>query len=246
MSVSISNGAPFPPLGPITRQIIIPSYLYQQYQGDDALQAFVDAENVMAQEWLNWWNLISLPVWSGLTNGLLDWIGAGLYGYPRPTLSIPTVIPLAGPYNSGPYNVAPYNGNESSVVTALQPVSDDIYQRMLTWHLYLGDGWQFTTKWLKKRVHRFLNGPNGTSPSDDNTLDVSVVWSAHQATITIPNNAVGQIFEFAVLDGVLALPLQYTFEVVLGSVVPIGEARAGNIAITTQESVDYLRSGMGH
>ena len=72
MSVSISNGAPFPPLGPTTRQIIIPSYLYQQYQGDDALQAFVDAENVMAQEWLNWWNLINLPVWSGLTNGLLD------------------------------------------------------------------------------------------------------------------------------------------------------------------------------
>jgi hypothetical protein len=213
MSGAVENGLPFPPLGPTTLGGIIPSYLYQQYQDDDALQTFVEAYNVMAQEWLDWFNQINLPVWSCLSGPLLDWIGSGLYGYPRPTLSVVTVNGTTGPYNTMAYDETVYNEGVVSESTVYVPVTDDIYQRMLTWHQYKGDGYQFTMRWLKQRVHRFLNGANGVLLINDNTDDVSVSCAGADFTITVPNTPTGQIFQYAVLDGVLALPFQYSFTV---------------------------------
>jgi hypothetical protein len=214
MSGAVQTGTPFPPLGPTTTQRQIPSYLYQQYQDDDALQAFVAAQNVLQQDWLNWFNQINLPVWFSLSGALLDWVGQGLYGYPRPTLSYTQAVDLGG-YGTAFYGQLAYGMSIPLSTTTLLPVNDDIYKRMLTWHLFKGDGFQFTMRWLKQRIHRFLNGANGFLAVNDTTEDVSVTCSGTTFTVTLASSSIAQIFQFAISDGVLAFPFMFDLTVVL-------------------------------
>jgi hypothetical protein len=122
---------------------VIPAYVYQQYADDADVQAFFSNYNTAAQQFLTWFATVGLPVYTGLSGSLLDWVGVGLYGIPRPTL-----------------------GN------AL--VSDDVYQRCMTWALYKGDGTLFNIRWLKRRIMRFLEGTNGTDPGVNQTYQISV------------------------------------------------------------------------
>ena len=80
---------------------LLPSYLYLQYQDDDNLQAFVDVYNSQAQEYLDWFYSISLPVYTSdtISGSLLDWVAQGLYGMPRPVLAT-GVNQNLGPYNT--------------------------------------------------------------------------------------------------------------------------------------------------
>ena len=123
----------------------IPSYLFQEYADDADLQAFVSVFNTMAQEYVDWFNQVSLPVYTGplLTGTLLDWVAAGLYGIERPTL-------------------------------AATAVSDDVFQRVISWHFFKADGKQFDVRWLKRRIMRFLAGRNGTDPGINQTYQISV------------------------------------------------------------------------
>lgn len=217
----MTGPAEFPPDGPVTFQKVIPSYLYKQYEDDDDLQTFVASQNYLAQKWLDDFNSLSLPVWSALSGDLLDWVGRGLYGIRRPILSYQKPAPIgagSGPYATMPYNALPYAGGRlhpaNTNPVSYLPVTDDIYKRILTWHLYRGDGFQFSTRWLKRRVHRFINGLNGYLPTEDNTYDVSVTTTGAAAvTITVTANEIGTAFQYAVIDGVLALPFQITFTV---------------------------------
>jgi hypothetical protein len=199
---------------PTTLPRIIPSYLYEQYADDDSLQTFVAAQNIMAQWFLDWFTSINLPFYPGLSADLLNWVAAGLYGMARPLLTFENSIPFAG-YASAPYNVIPYNAALSITTASFVPVTDDVFQRIMTWHLYRGDGFQYSTPWLKKRVHRFLNGPAGLLAINDTTQDVSVSYAGSAVTITLETSQIAQIFQFAVNDGVLALPFEYSYSVVL-------------------------------
>jgi hypothetical protein len=40
----------------------------------------------MTQQYVSWFNQISLPIYTGLSGTLLDWVADNLYGYYRPTL----------------------------------------------------------------------------------------------------------------------------------------------------------------
>lgn len=218
------TGPVFPPPGPTSLQRVIPSYLYKQFEDDDDLQTFVAAQNYLAQQWVNDFNALNLPVWSGLSGALLDWVAQGLYGIRRPVLSYQQPGPSGagvGPYATMPYDTMPYDGGKlhpgnTAPVTYLA-ATDDVFQRILTWHLYKGDGFQFSTRWLKRRVHRFLNGRNGYLWPEDETYDVSITCSGTNITITVPNDEIGTVFQYAVQDGVLALPFQYAFTVALSS-----------------------------
>jgi hypothetical protein len=42
--------------------------------------------------------------------------------------------------------------------------NDDLYRRILTWHFFKGDGNYFSTRFMKRRVWRFLYGYNGVNP----------------------------------------------------------------------------------
>ena len=84
----------------------IPSYLYKEYDDDEALQAFVDAFNASAQDYVDWFNTIELPVYTSPTSSgdLLDWVAEGLYGIPRPSLFSSGGAQGIGPLDTGALN----------------------------------------------------------------------------------------------------------------------------------------------
>ena len=56
--------------------------------------------------------------------------------------------------------------------------TDDVYQRVITWAFYKGDGKAFNIRWLKRRIMRFLAGANGTDPGVNQTYQISVRFGA--------------------------------------------------------------------
>lgn len=165
----------------------IPSYLYQQYSDDDDLQAFVASYNQIAQQYVTWFAQIGLPVYTGalIAGALLDWVAAGLYGFIRPVL--PSGHSQAvGPFNTEAFNTRPYNVRKLIGSANYYATDDDTFKRIITWHYYKGDGKVFNIRWLKRRIMRFLSGQNGTSPSVDNTYQVSVTFGVgNQVNIRI-------------------------------------------------------------
>lgn len=169
---------------------IIPSYLYWQYSDDEDLQALVVAWNQVAQGYLDWFNRIGLPVYTGslIFGALLDWIAQGLYGLVRPTLPSGTTQ-VAGPFGTILFggNV-PYGSLQIIGPTNYYVTDDDIFKRIITWHFFKGDGKVFSIQWLKRRIMRFLAGINGASPNIDQTYRISVTFSDDkQVNITIVN-----------------------------------------------------------
>ena len=183
------DGATFPPAGPTTVQAVLPSYLYEEYFDDDDLQAFVAAFNQLAQEFVDWFNALNLPVYSSATivGALLDWVAVGLYGMARPTL------PAGTPWTIGPLGTYALGttalGVETKVGSGTYYVTtDDIFKRILTWHLYKGDGKLFNVRWLKRRIMRFLTGTNGAAGQTDQTYQVSVTFGGNgQVNVRILN-----------------------------------------------------------
>lgn len=178
---------PVPSIGTTqtTLQNIIPSYLYNQYNDDDDLQAFVDAYNGMAQALLTWFNYASLPVYTQLSGAMLDWIAEGIYGIVRPYLTSGITLD-EGPFDTYTLNSIAFNSPKqvSSDTTTL--ASDDVFGRVITWHFYKGDGKVFDIRWLKRRVCRFLFGYQGTDIPNDQTYRVSVSFGVgNQVNINI-------------------------------------------------------------
>jgi hypothetical protein len=169
----------FPPTGPTGVLRPIPSYLYQEYSDDSDLQAFVAAYNSMMQDIIDTLLNLNLPIYTKdpISGALLDWVGQGLYGISRPSLtySFPRIF---GPYNTYEYNVQTYNQYVYQFPDDIALTDDDIYRRVITWHFHKGDGKYFSVEWLKKRVMRFLLGINGTCPNIDNTYQISVTFGA--------------------------------------------------------------------
>ena len=175
----------FPPTGPTTFLKTIIAYLYEQYFDDQNLQAFVDSYNAIAQQYVTWDAYVELPVYTGLSGPLLDWVGTGLYGYSRPT--IPSgFYNLRGPINTYGPNQMPINAiKRVNIGNNYFTTTDDVYQRCLTWHFYKGDGKYFTIPWLKRRVMRFLTGTNGTAPIISQTYAISVSIATPNVFINI-------------------------------------------------------------
>lgn len=153
---------------------VLPSYLYAQYQDDSDLQAFVESYNSIAQGYLDWFNATPLGVYTSpaISGPLLDWIGQGVYGIARPVIST-NATSTSGAYNTSLYNVLAFNRQRTLRSGTSQVVSDDIYKRVLTWHTYRGDGQQFSTAWLKRRLVRFLYGANGSDAAVEQRTNVT-------------------------------------------------------------------------
>jgi hypothetical protein len=100
---------PFPSSTVTGLTTVIPSYLYQEYSDDDDLQGFVAAINTKQQDFVDTFNALNLPIYTGpiVQGALLDWVARGLYGMARPELD--TGKPdLMGPLNTyGPNWLVP-------------------------------------------------------------------------------------------------------------------------------------------
>jgi hypothetical protein len=156
---------------------VIPSFLYQEYNDDDDLQAFVASQNQLTQTFINTINGLNLPIYTGgvVSGALLDWVGAGLYGIPRPTLSS-YQYSLVGPFNTYQFNTVELNGSYFNSPDAIQVVTDDTYRRVLTWALLKGDGKVVNIRWLKRRIMQFLTGTNGVPINPAVTYQVSITF----------------------------------------------------------------------
>ena len=240
-------------------QNTINSYLYVQYNDDEALQAFVDAYNGIAQQVVSWFNTINLPIYTGaqISGALLDWVATGLYGQARPIFTTGSQYQI-GPPNTATLNQIGPNQSKSIGIIGYYQATDDIYKRVLTWNFYKGDGRNFTVLWLKRRIARFLLGTNGTAPNIDFTPGISVTFgmsltyvpaTTYQVgalntqiigsgelnqtrTISVPGrylltgNAINitldssvwplsNILKSAILGGVVQMPFQFKFNVVV-------------------------------
>lgn len=186
-----------------------PSYLYVQYSDDSDLQAFVSTQNSIAQGYIDWFNQTPLAVYTQptISGPLLDWIGQGIYGIPRPVLATGSSQFLAG-YDSAPYNTIAYNTSIYINNGSATPTTDDIYKRVMTWNLYRGDGKTFGIPWLKNRIARFLNGANGT---DVNVLDYqpSITVSGNTFTVSAFASSNYSILQLCYSNDALILPFQY-------------------------------------
>jgi hypothetical protein len=188
----------------------IPSYLYQEYSDDSDLQAFVNSQNSLAQGYLDWFNTTPMAVYTSptITGALLNWTAEGIYGITRPVLATNQTQLLAG-YDSAPYNSLDYNDSVYLNSGTATPTTDDIYKRVLTWNLYRGDGSVFTIGWLKNRIARFLNGPNGTDAAVlDDPPSISVSGSVF--TVTSLASPVYTALQLCYSNNALAFPFQYS------------------------------------
>jgi hypothetical protein len=192
-------------------QQCIPSYLYWQYSDDQDLQAFIASFNSLTQGYLDWFLNTPLGLYTSpnITGPLLDWIGQGVYGIPRPVLSTQSTTKIAG-YNSAAYNTVPYNYLSYSASNTASLASDDIYKRMMTWNLYKGDGQMFTMGWLKNRVSRFINGANGADyPVLNEPPNITV--SGNTFTITSFSDSVFTALQELLANRLVSVPFQYNF-----------------------------------
>lgn len=227
-------------------QALIQSYVYQEYSDDADVQAFVGSFNGIAQGYVDWFNQTPLAVYtSGAISGpLLDWIGQGLYGISRPTISSLTTKAVGG-MNSYPMNTRAMNSFKVYRSGTAQIADDDIYKRTLTWHTYKGDGIQMSLHWLRRRVARFIYGANGSdidiglianigisqptiSPIGAlstrtmnaqamNSRKARTAKAKHAFVITVPNSLIGQQFEKLLSQGYLAIPFQINLTTQLSS-----------------------------
>jgi hypothetical protein len=243
----------FPPGGPTGRLTTIPSYLYQEYSMDDDLQAFVASQNSMQNDIVDTFNGLNLPNYTQfpVSDLLLDWVAAGLYGMIRPSLSSGIYREL-GVYNSAEYNTMEYNQRELLFPDQIVATNDDIFRRILTWHFSKGEGKNFSIQWLKKRVMKFLIGENGKNPNIDQTYQISITFGPNSEVtirfvlglrtivggamynqngftynstlynqldstyVAYPNLPNMSTFAEAIASGVLELPFQFTYDVVIG------------------------------
>jgi len=159
---------------------VILSYLYQEYQDDEDLQAFIRSFNSISQGYLDWFTGTPFSVYTSpnISGSLLDWIGLGLYNVSRPVISNLTAHAF-GSYNTSAYNTLSYNTKRKVTSGSSTLANDDLYKRSITWHSYLGDGRQMSVMWLRRRVARFLYGVDGTDIPDIGLLhNVSIIRSS--------------------------------------------------------------------
>ncbi|CAD6037459.1 Uncharacterised protein [Escherichia coli] len=200
---------------------IIPAYPYVQYNDDPNIVAFFDAYNEIAQQYLDEMNSLYLPCWTSekITGPLLDWVALGIYGQTRPAIQIVKEQSEKGEYNTLEYNSEPYAHLSNYVAGEYSPMNDDLFKRVLTWNFYKGDGQQFTIPWLKRRIARFLHGPDGKDPGIQSTFDVyvSVDDGVFTLGITDYGDGVAQALASAIRQRYVKLPFMYQFRTVFRS-----------------------------
>lgn len=205
-----------------TVQSGLPSYLYFQYQDDDYIKALILAYNELSQGYTDWLNNINLPVYTGLNGYLLDWVGQGVYGYPRPILNITTTKDPQGQIAGQQISAMAISETKVTVVHDNFPVTDDYYKRLLTWFFYKDDGQVFSIPWLKRRIYRFLYGDNGTDATGPFTPGIGVEFTeAHPGpdlctiTLTSPPQPIGDFFQVFIDYGNIGLPFYFSYTVVI-------------------------------
>jgi hypothetical protein len=225
------------------RAEVIPAYPYSPYKDDDQIYTFFKGFNGYAQDYIDSFNALNLPIYNSKIGTFLDWVGNNIYGIPRP------VFPVGYETTRGELNSTALNEQALNELIHKFPenyvlANDDVYRRVITWHHWKGDGDVFNVRTLKRRIMRFL-----TNQRVDQTYQVSVSFGLNnQVNITIYQNSfipahpsailndselnrvalneltgshiplpvfdLAQTFKTAILTGALSFPFQYQTPVI--------------------------------
>ena len=205
-----------------TLQKIIPSYLYQQFADDADLQAMRDAYNDYAQQYLDWFNRVPLGVYTSplITEALLDWIAAGIYGMARTPIAY-GADRFYGPLNTYGMNSLAFNTRKDLSSGTSYAMTDDIFKRVITWNFYKGDGQVFSINWFKRRCARFLTGTDGVDGLFGSTYGVSVKVGAKIVTVVLSassgTSGAATYLQACLTAGIVNLPIGYIWEVTVGA-----------------------------
>jgi hypothetical protein len=206
-----------------------PAYVYGEYADDDNIQTFF--ANLLTQEYISFFYDVCLPIYTNtlIVGSLLDWVINGIYGLPRPLIQV-GVNEVYGPIDTYPIDTLAIDSQRVVSQASYNFMTDDVYRRLLTWHFYKGDGHQFSIKWLKRRIARFIYTTNTVGTGIDDTSMVSVVLNANnEVAVTISsNNPLALTLQTLMLNGLVELPFQYSFTVVV-------EAVSGSIIAFTSD-----------
>lgn len=194
------------------------SYLYGEYNDDSDLRVTRKAFNEQAQAIYSWLVSTCLSDYrqDPVSGSLLDWVGLGLYGMTR-RLVVPTSDPeVLSPWASGAWSTTTWAASLHPGEGTTIYLSDDLFRRSLTWNTYLGDGPVFTTTWLRRRILRFLNGPNGFDLNVSPLYgSISLAWTSRRSIrITLPpgvTDLMKQTLAYGLSTGYLRVPVGYTF-----------------------------------
>lgn len=192
----------------------IAAYPYLQYRDDVNIDAFFDAYNTISNEYLDQINTLGLPIYTALSAPLLDWVGTNLYGSPRQS------VPVGGARKIGPLNTYEYNTLEMNLERSVgsgnfYALTDQAYIAVIQWNNFKGDGNQFTMRWLKRRIMRFLGGY--LNPDETYQIDATVSGTAVSITINpgVAPLTLAPVLAAAIESRFLLLPFQYTFTVTI-------------------------------
>ena len=227
-------------------QTIIKAYPYFEYADSDDTTAFFNSLNSLGQQYLDWFNGTPLGVYTdpSISGPLLDWIANNLWGIYRPVISTSSTFVLAG-WGSFAWGEEAYGTMNYIQSGTAQIATDDIYKRLLTWILYLGDGKQMSIQWLRRRIARFIYGADGGDIDIGLIANINIAipsksivtgaWNSmswdllpwdgggsvtattkHALSISVPNNnGIGPIFADLLSGGYLPLPFQLSYEVIV-------------------------------
>lgn len=206
------------PTSPTTVTQTIPSYLYFQYINDPDLPSLISAYNTITQNYVTWFNTVNLPIYSGLSGALLDWIGLGIYGIARPVLSGSSAT-FQGQIASYTIDDVPISGLDKIQSKEVFQTPDDIYKRIITWAFYRGDGYNFSIPWLKRRIYRFIYGINGVDPGVVFTPEISVTFTETtpiptcNVVLTGTPGVVSSYLALAMEQNIFGLPFRFIYNV---------------------------------
>jgi hypothetical protein len=192
------------PFNPDTTSADNPVYVYTGNDFDKSpdVQALVEVANSGFNAVIE--NLRNLNV--GLYNDKccewLDWFAAGVYGFKRPTIAIGDTVKADGGWGSFGFGDHGWGYGALSSDPSFESVPDSIFIKIIQWHLYRADGYQFSIPWLRRRIQRFTG-----------ETVVGITLSSWTYTIELPNNKTTSYFKYLQAAGKLMLPEQYSYTV---------------------------------
>ena len=196
------------------------SYLYGEYADDPDIKATRDAYYAQAQGLFSWLQNNPIADYRNdpISSQLLDFVGAGLYNMTRNVPVVGTGGSYKGAFADVTFSEVAFAGGTYTAGSSTTIVlTDDQFRRSITWNIYTGDGWTFSTPWLRRRLARFIFSANGY---DIATVDqqqlVSIEWpQLRTANITIASSMPDLItlLQNGLGNGYLKVPIGYTFNI---------------------------------
>lgn len=227
----------------LTQQV--PSYLYQEYNDDQYVGSFFEAYNATAQQYLDDTNALQLPIYLNQQGDILDWCAWGIYGIQRTNLPVGGPRPFGDlntfEANQEDLNGFKYITNSNQYVLsdlAYQRIvqwntfKGDGYEFSIRWlkrrcerflsgTIFTDQTYQISVRFLDHIHVQITIAPllrhlvQSAEYNDSDYSDKMDYNGAISATQDLTPIALAPILQSGINAGVLQLPFQYTFSVVV-------------------------------